>query len=95
MRELHNWNPSMITGRSITIKLLVFGYIVGVAIYCLIGSLRQIIPSNDDDIYLVIIEWNLTIGGLVWLLTFVVDWKPVFLTLKGDVSKTIKIIPVN
>lgn len=39
MRELHNWNTFIIAGRSITIKLIVFGYIVGVAIYCLIGSL--------------------------------------------------------
>lgn len=55
VRELHNWNPSLVTGRSVTVKIMVFGYIVGVAIYCLIGSLSEVIPSNDDDIYLVII----------------------------------------
>jgi hypothetical protein len=40
----------------------------------------------------VTVEWNLTIGGLGWLLTFVLDLKDVQLTFKGDAQETIKYI---
>ena len=75
MREMHNWDPSSFSKNSILIKIIIVGYITGVAAYCGIGSLFQESPSNDDDIHVVIIEWNLTLGGLVWLLTFAMDWK--------------------
>jgi len=43
----------------------------------------------------VTIEWNLTIGGLIWLLTFALDWKDIFLTFKGDINDTVKQIDLN
>lgn len=90
MREMHNWDPTIIARKSIVSKLLIFGYISGVAIYCGVGGIIENIPSNDDDIYVVIIEWNLTLMGLVWLLTFVMDFSNIFLTLRGDMASTVK-----
>lgn len=87
---MHNWDPSVLTRGSIIAKLLVFGYISGTLLYCIVGAIMENIPSNDSDIYEVIIEWNLTLMGLLWLLTFVLDYKNVFLVLRGDFSRTIK-----
>lgn len=92
---MHNWDPTFLSGKSVFWKIVVVGYITGVAVYCGVGALLEN-TSNDDDIYLVTIEWNLTLMGLVWLLTFTLDFKPVFVCLKGDLSKTIKYVdPAN
>ena len=90
MREMHEWDYTAFSKKSIVVKIIIIGYITGVAVYCGIGSLVKGTPSNDDDIYVVIIEWNLTLGCLVWLLTFAMDWGDIFITLRGDFSQTIK-----
>lgn len=92
MREMHSWDTTSFTKKSITVKIIIVGYITGVALYCGIGALLGGTPANDDDIHVVIIEWNLTLGGLVWLLTFTLDWQDIFITLRGDFSQTIKMI---
>jgi len=51
-------------------------------VYCLVGLITD--PKHNNE-YVVILEWNLVIWGLIWLLTFTVDWASVFLTLKGDI----------
>lgn len=55
IRELHNWDPRVVTGKSVMLKIFIVVYILGTALYCLYGSISEIVPSNDDDIYLVII----------------------------------------
>jgi hypothetical protein len=50
------------------------------------------VEGKGEDIYLVTIEWNLTIGGLTWLLTFALDWADIQLTFNGDIASTIKYI---
>jgi len=50
---------------------------------------------NHDDPYVVIIEWNLALVGMTWLLTFVLDWKDVYLTLIGPIEGTVKMIEVD
>ena len=92
MREMHRWDTTSFSSKSILIKIIIVGYITGVAVYCAIGAIASGTPANDDDIHVVIIEWNLTLGGLVWLLTFVLDWKDIFITLRGDFSKTVKMV---
>jgi hypothetical protein len=87
---MHNWDPSILTGRSLRTKMLIVGYITSVAVYCLVGGIIENIPHNDDDIYVVIIEWNLTLMGLVWLLSFVLDYKDIFIALRGDPGSTVK-----
>lgn len=92
MKDMRDWDSRLFSRKSILVKIVVVGYILGVAIYCLVGAVAKGEPENDDDIHVVIIEWNLTLGGLVWLLTFVLDWQDVFVTLRGDFGKTIKLI---
>ena len=91
MRELHNWDATILNKTSITIKTILVGYVTAVALYCGVGGLIENIPQNDDDIYVVIIEWNLTLICLVWLLSFTLDFKDISITLRGDVSKTVKL----
>ena len=94
-REMDNWNPTTLTRGSLLTKMVIVGFISGTAGYCAIGAILEGSDSNDDDIYMVIIEWVLCLGGLVWLLTFTLDWKNIFLTFRGDVSQTIKRIPTE
>ena len=68
-------------------------YLNGVTLYSLYVLLNE--SENDDDPALVIIEWNLTLVCLVWLLSFKYEWNHIFLTLKGDFSKTMKRININ
>lgn len=84
LREMHNWDPTALAGRSVWTKILIVGYITLVAGYCGIGGIIENIPHNNDDIYVVIIEWNLTLMGLVWLLSFALDYKDIFIVLRGD-----------
>ena len=70
----------------------IFGYLLAVALYCIVGLLTQKEDLTHDDKYVVIIEWNLAIGGMIWLLTFVLDWNNIQIVLKGDFKTTVKMI---
>jgi len=72
-----------------------FWWLVGVIIYCLVGLIKEGDDMNHDDPYVVIIEWNLALVGMTWLLTFVLDWKDVYLTLIGPIEGTVKMIEVD
>jgi len=72
-----------------------FWWLVGVVIYCLVGLIKEGDDMNHDDPYVVIIEWNLALVGMTWLLTFVLDWKDVYLTLIGPIEGTVKMIEVD
>lgn len=41
MRELHNWDPTVISKFSINTKILIVGYITAVALYCGVGALLE------------------------------------------------------
>lgn len=90
LRELHNWDPTVINPRSLLIKRIIVGYISGVAFYCAIKGLNLASAEKEDNIYVVILEWNLAIMGLIWLLTLTFDWKDVFIVLKGNFEGTVK-----
>lgn len=83
LREMKAWCSTVITSLSSSIKTGIFLYLVGVAIYCGVGVAREHEEDHDDP-YLVIIEWNLALGGLIWLFFFALDWKNIQVTLKGD-----------
>jgi hypothetical protein len=55
MREMHNWDPKLVSRKSMLAKTVVFGYIVLVTIYCIVGGIAESIPHNDSDVYEVII----------------------------------------
>jgi len=41
MRELYNWDPTVIHRNSLIAKILVTGYITAVALYCGVGALLE------------------------------------------------------
>jgi hypothetical protein len=87
---MHEWDPTAVTRSSYNWKVTFAGYLVGMALYCGVDGLRELNPKNDDDPVVVILEWNLVFFGLAWLMTFALDWSHVFITLRGDISATIK-----
>lgn len=80
--KMHRWDARSMTRSSVIKKVVVAGYLSIVWIYCLIGLISEAVgPSNDDDIYIVIVEWNLVFAGLIWILCFLGDWQHIYLTL--------------
>lgn len=92
MWDLREWDSKIIGRRSINIKVTIALYLFVIAMYFIIGSLLENGNENDEDIYLVTVEWNLTIGGLIWLLSFVYDFKDIHITFKGDAQDAVKYI---
>lgn len=88
-RDMHEWDSTVMNRTSYFSKTILAGYLTGVALYCLVGALLEK-PQNDDDKYLVILEWNLVFAGLVWLFTFRSDWHEHFVVLRGNFASTIK-----
>ena len=80
--DIYRWDPRSISYNSKSIKILLMIGLSLIVVYCLVGLITD--PKHNNE-YVVILEWNLVIWGLIWLLTFTVDWASVFLTLKGDI----------
>lgn len=82
MGEMRSWDASFITPWSWFWKKLTCGYLSAVWLYCLVGVITE--PhSNKQDKYIVILEWNEVFVNLLWVLTFVSEWKKVYLTFRG------------
>jgi hypothetical protein len=92
MREIRSWASNSVNRTSLLVKLAFAGYLLGAVVYFLIGLLSEGNDENKDDKYVVIIEWNLALGGMLWLLTFVLDWGNVYVTLKGNINDTVQYI---
>ena len=91
LHQVRWWYTPSISIFSMTIKMILFIFILVTAIYCMYLAFTE--PSkNDDDPSGVIIEWVLALGSMTWLLTFVLDFKDIFITLRGDFSQTIRIV---
>lgn len=90
LKEMHNWDPTVISRKSLITKRVVVGFLTGVALYCAFNGLGENKIEKEDNIYVVILEWNLAIVGLLWLLTFTMDWQGIYLVLKGDLSSSVK-----
>jgi hypothetical protein len=86
LREMHNWDITVISRSSLLLKRVIVGYITVVAWYCAGSALGESDEDKEDNIYVVIVEWNLAIMGLVWLLTLALDWGNVSVVLKGNFS---------
>ena len=70
--KLYNWDSSVLTRSSLMLKLLITGYIALIWIYCIVGL---IFDSKHNNKYVVIVEWNSVWGNLLWVLSFVYEWK--------------------
>ena len=81
-RKMRNWNTQSMSRLSLVAKVVVAGYLSIVWVYCLIGLISEAVGhANDDDKYIVIVEWNLVYAGLIWILCFLPDFKNVYFTL--------------
>lgn len=88
--RMKQWDTRTISRASLAAKMVVMIYLHCVYIYCLVGLANQVWPShdkNDDNIWGVIVEWNLVYGGLVWVLCFIGDFKDVYLVLGNRNNK--------
>jgi hypothetical protein len=86
-RKMRNWDVRFMEKRSLIIKMIVALYLSIIWVYCLIGLIIYGNDSehpNDEDIYIVIVEWNLVYAGLIWILCFFSDMKSVSLVLSKN-----------
>ena len=77
---MRNWDSSIIEPRSWFLKQLTCYWNILVGIYCLVNL--AIHPDSGDDM-VVVIEWNLVLVNLVWVLSFQQEWKNMYLTFYG------------
>lgn len=65
--RLRQWNTSVISSRSLQLKMALAFYVTGVWIFCLYKTVTS--EENKVD-YTVVVEWNAFIIDLLWLLSF-------------------------
>lgn len=85
--KIRQWDTKTMTYCSLFQKVLVASYLSIIWVYCLVGLISQALsgsPTNDDDKYIVIVEWNLVFAGLVWVVCFHGDWKNVSIVLVSN-----------
>jgi hypothetical protein len=76
MSRLRHWDTTVMTKRSLLLKKLLAGYVLGVWIYCIYGLLTT--PDENQkksDQFVVIVEWNSVLINLLWVLSFVMEWQ--------------------
>jgi hypothetical protein len=76
MSRLRHWDTTVMTKRSLLLKKLLAGYVLGVWIYCIYGLLTT--PNENQkksDQFVVIVEWNSVLINLLWVLSFVMEWQ--------------------
>lgn len=80
MTRLRSWDTSVMSKTSLRLKQLLGFYVTGVWVYCLYNIIQEN-HKNKQDIYVVIVEWNSVIINLFWVLTLVLEWKHLGLSL--------------
>lgn len=86
--KLYNWDTTVITPYSLRLKQAIAGYIALVWLYCVVGLITESGSQNGQDIYVVIVEWNSVWANLLWVLSFVLEWKHFKLALAKDPNQS-------
>ena len=71
--RMRKWDTNFMTARSLLLKKMVNIYFNLMWISMIIIAIFD--STNGDDKLVVIAEWNLVYGGLIWILCFLGDWK--------------------
>ena len=75
--EVRKWDTSIISKTSMNMKLLLAFYLAGVWVYCIYGLLTT--PDDENmkkkDRFTVIVEWNSVLVNLLWVLSYVLEWR--------------------
>ncbi len=88
-RTMRRWDSRFMSKSSLTQKIIVAGYLSVIWFYCIYGLIIENLKSdkpNEDDKYIVIVEWNLVYAGLIWILCFLGDFKDVYVVLQNTKS---------
>jgi len=75
--SVRQWDSSIMTRKSMLLKKLLAFYVSGVWVYCIYGLITTSdeIEQKKSDMYIVIVEWNSVLVNLLWVLSFVFEWK--------------------
>lgn len=75
--SVRQWDSSIVTRKSMLLKKLLAFYVCGVWVYCIYGLITtpDEYEQKKSDIYVVIVEWNSVLVNLLWVLSFVFEWK--------------------
>lgn len=74
--RFRQWDSTIISQRSMNVKIALATYITIVWVYCLYHSVK----SNSVD-YTVVVEWNAYLINLLWILSFAEEWKQIKICL--------------
>lgn len=87
-RTMRRWDTRFMSAFSLVQKIVVAGYLSIIWIYCLVGLVLENLGAegkkNDDDVYIVIVEWNLVYAGLIWVLCFLGDFRGTYLVFADN-----------
>ena len=85
IREMYQWDSTMISRKSYLIKIVFALYVALIWVYCVTGLVREPSDRNDDeDEFIVILEWNSVYVCLFWILSFLPEWKEIRITLSEE-----------
>lgn len=75
--SVRQWDSSIMTRKSMLLKKLLAFYVSAVWVYCIYGLITTSdeIEQKKSDMYVVIVEWNSVLVNLLWVLSFVFEWK--------------------
>lgn len=78
--KMRRWDTSFLTPNSYRLKIIITIYLVALWVYCIVGLITE--NLSQDDVYVVIVEWNSVYVCMGWILSFGWDWKHTYITLK-------------
>lgn len=83
--DMYQWDTSFMVKRSLIIKVILGVYVAIVWVYTGVSlALHPETDNDDENVYIVILEWNSVYICLLWVLSFVVDWKDLYVSLSED-----------
>jgi hypothetical protein len=81
LRDMHKWDSTVLTPSSYVMKSILMIYVAMIWIYCLYGVITHPDGFGDDEnVYIVILEYNSVYVCLFWIFSFRADWKDIHLT---------------
>lgn len=73
---VRQWDSSIVSRKSMLLKKLLAFYVSGVWVYCIYGLITTSGElEKKSDMYVVIVEWNSVLVNLLWVLSFVFEWR--------------------
>ena len=85
VRDLYHWDSTVISRKSYLIKMVLAIYVAIVWVGTLIGLILNPSGRNDDEnVYIVILEWNSVYVCLFWIMSYYPEWSTIRITLTEE-----------